>query len=149
MNRSAESGPNLTWIFIATAAFVTVVTLLFQMYTHFSADNSLTIDSDYANAYQNITASSTDLDQLKGEVTLLDNLQSIIRGAGSTLNGFLIGLASIAKLLKLATIIPSMLSTVFSTLLIPAAMVGFITLVIIIYIAMEYIRAARGTIQKP
>lgn len=123
-------------------------TTSFQVYTSFMADNGGSYDSKYdvfydemGNAYYNATvqAKSTSGNVQTNLISTISNV------AFGTVNVFIIGLTSIGSLFGMVPILNGVIESL--TQLFPQfrPLLGLLTVIIGFYIAMRFIKSARGS----
>lgn len=147
INKKAET--NLTWLVIGIAGFITCVALFFTMYSTFLTNNNIQDNSKFYAAYQNISANnetlSTYTDSLENDKWKI--VTAPVNFLTSTFTAIVFGLNAILGLLFIPDLLRSISTVIESVLPIPAELVWFIGIVIVIFIATKVIQAARGTIK--
>jgi hypothetical protein len=144
----------LTTIFFICLFSVFAIVNAFNLYVGFASVNNITIEDKYSAAFQNITSKYSDLNNLSVNISSPTSAQNIFDAAksatNSVINVFVTGLSSIGMFFSMIPIIGSLFSTITEIFPLFNILLGsFITLIIGVYIAMAYIKAASNKSQLP
>lgn len=144
MNKIGK-GPTLTWVFIALAVALTVLTLSMSSYDTFLSENNGSISSDYSGVYENLSDSSNTLFGYKADLTDESLINKIWDGVGGITNVFITGLTSIGTFFGMITLTTKLFGTMQSVIPNFTALIGLLILISSVYIAMSLIKARRGS----
>lgn len=143
MNKKASIP--LTYIFIGSICSITAFTLLFSAYLQFNEDNNLDIEDNYTQYYSEIDSYKNQLYDSGEELQDKNLLTSVWEGATGTLGVFVTGLAAITKLFELIPIFKMIIQTAAKAIPGFEALFGLLTIIVIIYISMSFVKSRRGT----
>jgi hypothetical protein len=145
--------PGLTKILFATLVVVFLTTTMFSAYVGFAGLNGAIIDPQYSAIFSTISSQQAALDGIAGSVGDQGKVKSILNlGANlvtGTVNVFVTGLEAIGAFFSMLPIIGNILSAV--SIGIPAlnGLIGLITTIIMVYLAMRYIQTASNKFELP
>jgi hypothetical protein len=141
-------GPSLTVTIIAVFAFVIAISLIWTMTEDFNTDNGLTFDSQYSDIYDNISASTDDLQNISTGLSNTNIITAAISGISSSLGAFAIGMGAITLLLQLPTIVMNIITPIMSAFPGLGLLFTFILFAVIVYLSMKGVQALRGTLNE-
>jgi len=143
-------GPSLTWVLISLTVFITIISFSYNSYSTFVADNTLTIDTAYINYYENLSVTQNKEIYGLGNTFRDRGVLDVIYSFASTLvNTFVVGLSAIGSLFGMIPILGNIFEILNLALPGFSGLIGLASIIAIIYIAMKYLQARRGTVIEP
>jgi len=140
---------SLSAIMIMMLVALFAFTTSFTVYTTFVTDNNGTYDSAYNSFYNNISSSYNDtVDQ--SEILSDENLvTSVFRRTGEVVFGginiFIIGLSAVTQFFAMIPILETIITSISDLFPQFNALFGLLVIIISFYIAMRFIKSARGS----
>lgn len=141
--------PSLTAIMIMSLMSVFVIGFAFDIYTNWVVLNEGDIDPQYSFIYTQLASSYDDLITEAESLSQPEKAKSILEKIGDaatgTVNIFVIGLSSIGQFFSLVPLLTNLLELVRKVFPMIDALIGLIIVIMALYIAMRFIKSARGT----
>jgi len=141
-------GPNLTWIFIAIAMAIVVLTLSFTSFETFLSDNNVSTNSIFGDTSNNLTAIQGNVELLGSDTGGLSDkglLEAIWDSTAGVVNVFIMGLSAIGKFFDMIPIVSDILTLMQTVIPGTEILVGLFTLIITVYISLSILKAKRGS----
>lgn len=130
-----------------------IMALLFGAYSEFSIINNSSIEEPYKSAFENISNEYGNFGSLAGTASdqgfvknILDFGKNVITG---TVNVFVVGLEAIGSFFAMIPLIGDILSTLKNVFPGLDALIGLITILIGLYLAMRYIQSVSNKPDLP
>lgn len=144
---------SLTKIMFAALVSTFAIATLFGLYLDFISINGVTIDEPYNSAFKNISAQYDSFAGISGEASDQGLVKNILNFGSNlvtgTVNVFVMGLDAIGKFFEMIPIIGNILSAISQVFPPLSGLIGLLTIVITLYIAMRYIQSASNKIDLP
>jgi len=144
---------SLTKMLIAALVGTFIVATLGGVYLGFCTLNGCSMEPKYASAFGNISAQYESLSGVastasdKGLVTNIYNAgASLISG---TVNVFVVGLSAIGSLFNMIPIIGNIFSAISTTIPWFSGLIGLLTIIVGLVVAMTYIKSASNKFDLP
>lgn len=145
--------PTLTKLLFAGLLVTFVAATLFSNYATFAIYNNASIDEPYASIFQDIANQQQNLTAIGNTVkdrnlvtTILNLGQNLVTG---TVNVFVVGLNAIGTFFEMIPILGNILSAISLGLPGLSGLIGLLTLILGIYVAMKYIQSVSNKQDLP
>ena len=146
--------PTLTKILIASLIGTFIVSMCFGAYSEFVVINNVTLEDKYVDAFNNIANQYSSFGSIAennvSDQGLVRNILDVGKsGITSAMNVFVVGLDAIGGFFSMIPIIKNIVEAVANIIPGFRALLGLFTLILVVYIAMSYIKAVSNKTELP
>lgn len=146
--------PTLTKVLIAALIGTFLIAMLFGAYSEFAVINHSNIDERYQEAFTNIAAQYNNFGTIAtvdvGDQGLVKSILDVGKsGITAAMNVFVVGLDAIGGFFNMIPIIRNIVSVIGNVIPGIQPLLGLFTLILILYIAMSYIKSVSNKPDLP